>query len=729
MQLLPQETRIRLLKFGFLAAFGIFTIRLFDLQVLQYDDYFAEAKAQHEKRSILPARRGKIMVRKNRLTEELTPMATNNTLKMLFIDPFILAYPKYNSKLPLEQQEKGDPTAAAKLLAPLLINAHCEKIDGCEIETNPEQWSELEKKSIQAYTSELIKVFSEIERTHVIILDDLSTERGKEISALHLPGIRVEGSNLIANPTAIRDISFTADKLSFALNMSEDKIAKWLERRPKRYVEISNKIIPDISKRIQKLKNNPKHQLILRGIQLKDEYWRYYPEKTLGAQLIGFVTNAGQGQYGIEGKFDHLLKEKEGIIYGATNTRGQRVFSKDIGITRAQDGADIVLTIDRVIQDAVEKILAEDIAKWDADFGQIIVIQPETGNILAMANNPTFDPNEYGKVYLTYEITPEQAEADRNNETFNQRIPTIIDDSHFYRYFTKWGPEVFRNKIISDTYEPGSVLKAITMAAAINSDEVVPQTTYEDTGPVEVDEFNIRNADNIYAGKTNMIEVLNRSLNTGIAFITQKMGRELFYDYLQKFGFGQFTDIDLEGEADGRVKPFSSWAESELITYGFGQGISATPLQMSLAFSALANGGYLMMPRVVDEIHYPDGKIKKYMPTRVRRVLSNETYQSIKSMLLNSVDHGVANGARVFGYNVMGKTGTSQTYKNGKAQEGAGTTITSFAGFAPLKEPQFVILVKYDYPKVSQWGSETSALTFNRVAKFLFNYLGIPPDK
>lgn len=726
---LPTEARLRILKIGFLASFAIFTIRLFDLQVLEHKEYFEEARAQHEKRSILPARRGKILVHKNRLTKETTPVATNNTLKMLFIDPFILAYPKYNPNESLEQQEKGDPVAAAKLLAPLLIHSHCEAIEGCEISLIPEQWSELEKKSIQAYTNELIKQFTELERTRVIILNDLSSERAAEIIDLHLPGITVEGSSLIANPTEIRDADFVADKLAFALNISEKDIRKWLERRPKRYLEITQKIIPEIAKKIQDLKNKEENYFLLRGVQLRDEYWRYYPEKTLAAQVIGFVSNAGQGQYGIEGKFNHILKEKEGVIRGATTTSGQRLFSKDIDITRAQDGADIVLTIDRIIQDAVEKILDEDVKRWDADFGQVIIIEPETGKVLAMAHAPTFDPNEYGKAYLTYEISPEQAESDRESETFNHRIPTVINDGHFYRYFNKWGPEAFRNKLISDTYEPGSVMKAITMAAALNSDEVTPQTTYEDTGPVEVDEFKIRNADEIYAGQTNMIEVLNRSLNTGIAFLTKKMGRELLYDYFQKFGFGQFTDIDLDGEVDGRIQPYFNWAESELITYGFGQGVSVTPLQMALAFSALANGGYLMAPQIVEEIRYPDGKIDTFMSEKVRRVLSNEAYQSIKSMLLNSVDHGVARGGRVFGYNVMGKTGTSQTYKGGKALEGAGTTITSFAGFAPLKDPQFVILVKFDYPKVSQWGSETAAITFQRVAEFLFNYLSIPPDK
>ena len=272
-------------------------------------------------------------------------------------------------------------------------------------------------------------------------------------------------------------------------------------------------------------------------------------------------------------------------------------------------------------------------------------------------------------------------------------------------------------------------MKAVTMAAALNSDEVTPQSTYDDTGPVEVDEFKIRNSDDVYSGETTMLEVLNRSLNTGIAFITKKMGRKMLYDYLIAFGFKQFSNIDLGGEVEGRMKSWQDLAESELVTYGFGQGLTATPLQMAMAFAALANGGYLMKPMIVEEIRSPEGEVENKIPEKVRRVISGETSEITKSMLLNSVDHGVARGARVFGYSLMGKTGTSQTYKNGKALEGEGTTITSFAGFGPFEDPRFVILVKYDYPKTSQWGSETAALTFKKVATFLFDYLRIVPDR
>ena len=227
-----------------------------------------------------------------------------------------------------------------------------------------------------------------------------------------------------------------------------------------------------------------------------------------------------------------------------------------------------------------------------------------------------------------------------------------------------------------------------------------------------------------------MIEVLNYSLNTGIAFIARKMGSQLLHKYLEDFGFSQYTDIELDGEIEGKMEFWNDWSESELITRGFGQGVTSSPLQMTMAFAALANGGYLMKPILVEEVHHPDGTIKTFHPEKVRRVISEESAHTIKSMLFNAVSNGIARAARVWGYSVMGKTGTSQTYdSSGRALEGAGTTITTFAGFAPINDPAFVVLVKYDYPKTSQWGSETAAVTFHKVADFLLKHFAIPPDR
>jgi len=723
------EIRLRFLRILFVGVFVVFAVRLFDLQILQYDEFYAEARAQHEKRSILPAQRGNVMVRKNRLTNEETPLATNNTLKMLFIDPLILTYPEYNPKQDLDKQERGNPRMVAQLLAPLLIHAHCEKIEGCLVETDETKWTESEKLAIEAYGKELEDIFIEIERRRVVISTEISESRAQTIEALRLSGIKVMESNVIVDPTMIYSLTESVDQLAPLLNIDKRKLKKLLERRPKRYVEVTHKIVPEVSEKIQELKENPRYRELLRGVQLRDEHWRYYPERSLAAQILGFVDSNGNGQYGIEGRFDHELSGQEGVIFGAINTRGQRILGKGSGIQRATDGSDILISIDRVIQGEVERILEEDTVRFDADFGQVIVIEPKTGRVLAMAHAPTFDPNSFGKAFARYEILPEDEVIVREDEFFNQRIPTIADKGRYYRYFNKWGPEVFRNKIVSDIYEPGSVVKALTMAAALNADEITPQTTYMDRGPVEVDEFKIRNADETYAGKTTMIEVLNRSLNTGIAFIAQKMGAKLLYEYLNNFGFGQYTDVELDGEAEGQLEYWKDWEASELVTRGFGQGMTSTALQMAMSFSALANGGYLMKPLLVEEVRSPDGTVRTFQPEKVRRVISDETYNKIKAMLLNAVNNGIARGARVWGYSVMGKTGTSQTYKHGKAQEGEGTTITSFAGFGPIKDPAFVILVKFDRPKVSRWGSETAAGTFRRVAEFLFQHFGIPPDK
>ncbi len=724
------RTRIRILKFVFSAIFLIFGIRLFDLQILKYEDYAAEAKAQHEKRSVLPARRGKILVKKNYLSNELVPLATNNTLKMLFVDPLILNYPNYNKNLPISEQKRtGNPAKAAELLAPLLVNSHCEETEGCDVRLEEKEISPLEQMVIDTYQKELEKIFAEIEKRKVVIFTDISQSRAQMVLDLKFRGVYIENDNVVIDPTQISSPEEVAQGISPLLGLDPEKVAKSITRKIRRYVEIVHKIVPEISEKILKLKQDSRFREILRGIQLRDEHWRYYPEKQLAAQVLGFVDNNKIGQYGIEGRFEDELKGKAGEILGATNTRGQRIFSKDFALRKAQDGSDIVLSIDRVVQGEVERILREDLNDFRADFGQVIVVNPETGEIIAMANAPGFNPNEFSDVFTKYEIDPNQEIADREDETFNQRIPTIEIEDKFFRYFNTWGPLVFRNKIVADEYEPGSVIKALTMAAAINSDEVKPQTTYNDDGPIKVDKFEIKNSDGVYAGETTMIDVINRSLNTGIAFITRKMGRELFYQYLKNWGFGQYTDIELDGEARGKLEHWQDWAESELITRGYGQGFTASPLQVVMAFASLANGGYLMKPLLVTEIHKPDGKIEKKSPERIRRVISEKTYQMIKAMLLNSVDNGVARGARIKGYTVMGKTGTSQTYHNGKALRGEGTTITSFAGFAPINHPKFVILVKYDYPKKSQWGSETAARTFRKIAKFLLSYYKIPPDR
>ncbi|MCB9809499.1 penicillin-binding protein 2 [Candidatus Peribacteria bacterium] len=725
--------RVQVLMGGFIVLFLLMVGRLWQLQVLQHDAYAAKADAQHERRFVLPAVRGQILTRKSRTSSELTPLATNNTLQMLTIDPLILNYPAYDARKPLDQQERSDIALVAKLLAPLLIHAHCEAAEGCNITTSPDDWDSPTAERIALYQRELEAKFREVEVVRSVVALDLAPSRLADIQQMGLQGVYIEGRNVVVDPTYLQNPERLAQQLSPIIGVEEDELQYMMRRRSKRYEVLMRQIVPEVSERIELLKQDPEYRTLLRGIVLQDEHWRYYPEKKLAGQVLGFVDKEGTGRYGIEERFDAILRGKDGQILGATNVSGQHLLGNRLegtGMVQAQDGSDIVVTIDRVIQGTVEKLLEEDRKRFDADSAQAIVMDPQTGDILAMVNAPLFDPNSFGDAFLTYPITAEQEDTDRENPLFNQAIPTVTDDGLYYRYVNTWGPQVFRNRTVADIYEPGSVMKAVTMASALDADEGIPTTTYDDTGPVEVDEFTIRNADGVYAGRTSMISVINRSLNTGIAFVTQKMGRQVLYEYFKSFGFGEYTDIALPGENPSKLEIWHDWTASELVTRGFGQGIAVTPIQMLTAFAALANGGYLVEPRIVERIIHSDGTEEDFPPVLRHRVIRKESYEMIKAMLAESVAKGYASAAKLPHHTVMGKTGTSQTYDAaGRAQEEIGTTIATFAGYAPYENPAFVVLVKMDFPKASQWGSETAAVTFKRIGEFLVEYLDIPPDR
>ena len=226
-----------------------------------------------------------------------------------------------------------------------------------------------------------------------------------------------------------------------------------------------------------------------------------------------------------------------------------------------------------------------------------------------------------------------------------------------------------------------------------------------------------------------MTKVLERSLNTGMTYVAKTIGPALMYNYMEKFGFGDRTDIEFSNEASGKIEYYDLWTESELATHAFGQGITTTLLQLANSYCTLANGGLLMQPYIIEEIRHDDGSTTENEPHEIRRVISEDSSSKITAMLVSAVENGVAKPASVSSHYIAGKTGTSQTYKHGKPLKGAGTTITSFCGYGPVDDPQFVICIKYDHPRSSEWGSRTAAPTFSRITDYLFNYYNIPPDK
>lgn len=527
----------------------------------------------------------------------------------------------------------------------------------------------------------------------------------------------------------------------------------------------------------------------LRCLALLAEHWRYYPDGTIGSHVVGFLNPNQEAQYGIERTFDPQLRGQEGLISTVSDPSGGQILTADQQIVDPKDGDTIVLTIDRAIQKEVESIMERAVETSDSDSGQAIVMDPATGRILAMVNAPLFDSNNYGTVYekepllltenkrrqIVVEIyhpdtrafvlkaylddvfteegraalTPEkQKQLTEIEELYNltdivryylylgettriEIFPTDRPDV-WLKYKNSIGVGAYLNRTVQAVYEPGSVGKPITMAIAIDQGEVTPADIYDDNGPVKVDEYTIQNALFKYYGKVTMTNCLEFSINTCMTSVSMKLGRKLFYRALDRFGFGHITGVELEDELPGELPPWRIWSNALLATAAYGQGISATPLQVVTAFSALANGGKLMKPVIIDRVIHPDGSVERTQSKVMDQVITPETSATITAMLVSSVTNGYAKSAKVPGYRIAGKTGTSQIAgPGGKYETGTGSVITSFAGYAPVHEPRFVVIVKFDRPKAhgQELGVQSAAPVFKEIAAFLFKYYGIPPDE
>ncbi|MDD4319763.1 MAG: penicillin-binding transpeptidase domain-containing protein, partial [Candidatus Peribacteraceae bacterium] len=298
------------------------------------------------------------------------------------------------------------------------------------------------------------------------------------------------------------------------------------------------------------------------------------------------------------------------------------------------------------------------------------------------------------------------------------------------KYRNTVGVGAYLNRSVQEIYEPGSVLKPVIMAIALDQGEVTPSETYDDLGAVEVDEYKIDNNDKKHYGKVTMTQCLEYSINTCMMHISFKLGPKLLYRALERFGFGRITSIELEDELPGEIRPWREWSRTLLATTAFGQGLSATPLQVITAWGALANGGKLLRPTIIDGVVHADGTTEKAPAREAEQVITKESSETITAMLVSSVNVGFAKSGKVPGYRIAGKTGTSQIAgPGGKYTTGTGSTFATFAGYAPVNDPKFVILVKLDRPKSGTHGATTAGPVFKDIASFLFKYYGIPPDE
>jgi len=709
---------------GFLLIFLVVAVRLFYLQVIKHDYYLAQAKEQHYGSIILPAKRGEILLKDPR-SNEYYKLATNITLDLLYVDPLWI------------EDERG----VSEKLAPIVYETLCrDKTDvQCNqlvatyigMATTPDTASSsstsrtspvLQDKNalVDAVAKYIYRLISQKEVTRVILKrfyeDTPEAEQLRQkIQSYALEGVTVTKEMISADPTQIRHPDDVAEKLTKDLDFPYDDLVAKLTRRQSRYVPLINKLPPDLSDQVRALN--------IKGVVLIPEHWRYYPEKTLAASVIGFLDTSGIGQYGIEGKYNAELTGVEGEIQSQNDPFGRQLMIGDNHFKPAHDGSSVVLTIDRVVQAEVEKRLAKAVEDFKANDGDVVIMDPFTGKIIAMAQYPTFDPNKYADVYKTTEIHYDPGKT--------MTVLKKTGDNTYLTYVNKFGPAVFVNDMVSNVYDPGSIFKPVTVSIGIDSGEITPRTTYYDTGEISVDEYTIHNATQACLGFHDMTHALNYSCNIGMVTIAKKLGKSLFYNYIINYGFGERTDIELDEESKGVVPFYRNWAAANLATIAFGQGISVTPLQMAVAYSALANGGLVLQPHIVQEIISPDGKTDETGVDIVRRVISKETADTMTAMLISSVENGVARKVRLEKYFIAGKTGTSQIAAKNRAgfEEGEGTTIASFAGYAPANNPKFVMIVKINRPRSSQWGESTAAVLFKDISEFLLEYYNIPPDR
>lgn len=485
-------------------------------------------------------------------------------------------------------------------------------------------------------------------------------------------------------PKQVKDPSATADALLPHVNVLRDELLKRLDKPNDMYEPIQHGLTTEQRDAIAALQ--------LSGIAFSDEPTRYYPEKNIGAHILGFLgykDDKKVGRYGLEGAYEPDLAGSRGYIQAQKDATGELIATAAQIWKPAINGADLLLTIDRTIQFEACRQLDEAVQKHGADGGSVVILQPKTGAVLAMCGSPDFDPNSYN---------------------------TVTD------------AKTFLNPSTQVPYEPGSVFKAITMAAALNEKTVTPESTYTDTGQVKIGSFTIKNSDEKSNGVQTMTQVLEKSLNTGAIYAMNTIGPEKFADYVKAFGFGASSDIDID-EASGNISGVLSHKDIYATTGSFGQGLTVTPLQLATAYGALANGGKLMKPFVVQKMIRPDGTSTTTEPKVERQVITAQTSSTISAMLVNVVENGHGKKAGVPGYYVAGKTGTAQIADPSTGSYMVNATNGTFAGFAPVEDPQFVMVVQLLHPRDVQFAESSAAPLFGTIAKFLMLYLHIAPTR
>ena len=431
------------------------------------------------------------------------------------------------------------------------------------------------------------------------------------------------------------------------------------------------------------------HAEALHGVQVKKTSSRRYLEGSMAAPVIGLVGRDEQGLAGLEYELDGVLAGEAGLLVQEVDGLGHPIPFGPRAELPYQEGATIVLTIDRNLQWIAETTLLDAVRQWDAKGGHIIMMDPRNGDILALASLPSYDPT-------TIDLDDPESMA------------------------------LLRSRAATDIYEPGSTMKVVTVAAALDVGIISPETTFIDTGAVVIEDYTIRNFDLSYHGEQTMTQLLQRSLNTGSVWVAQQLGARKFYEYVYRFGFGESTQSGLPGEIGGVVTDSTdiTWSPAQLATSSFGQGIAVTPLQIVQAYATIARGGVPIRPRLVTAVITDEG-VNRFEPQTGTRVISRETAATLTWMMQAVVDGVLGHPAQVDGWPVAGKSGTSDVVEDGVYLENE--SLASFAGFAPAEDPRVVVLIRIDRPQGELYGGIVAAPIFSELMRAVLPYLGVPP--
>jgi len=486
-----------------------------------------------------------------------------------------------------------------------------------------------------------------------------------------------DGYKVVINPSVLKNAEDVYNKIFPIIPLEREDFLLHAAKQNDAYEEIIRRLEAD--------KADATRKLAIAGLSVISDQWRFYPGGKLASHILGFVGYTGNelvGQYGIEKYYeDHLRAEPEDAVRNSFAEAFLGI-SRKLFLKSLENKQDVILTIEPSVQGFLEASIEKVLSQYSAESAGGVIIEPKTGKILAMAAKPDFDPNFYNKVE---------------------------------------NPTLFLNPFISNILEIGSVMKPITLSSALDANRIEPETTYYDNGYLIIDKARIENYDAKGRGKVDMQAVLDESLNTGAVFAMRQLGKDNFRNYVINFGLGEKTGIDLPDEIKGNISNLDSPREIEAATASFGQGIAPTPIEFTMAFSALANGGYLVQPYIVET--------SQSQPVIRRQVIKKETSEEITRMLVKVVDEALLGGTvKLDHYSIAAKTGTAQI-PNENQKGYSENYLHTFIGYAPAYDPKFLVFLYLKKPQGVKYASHSLTPAFMDITKFLLNYYEIPPDR